>query len=120
MRLKLVLSLAAILAMSCQQNPSKVQDSTSDNVEVLNSLTKEEQKTQYKNLSMMVEKVFVKETENKIRSKMISRFFLKSKLSKKDKNDILKKAMIKLDLSTEDRKEILLHLSRLKRMELKK
>ena len=38
MRLKLVLSLAVILSMSCQQNPSKVQDSTSDNVEVsLNS-----------------------------------------------------------------------------------
>ena len=39
MRLKLVLSLAAILALSCQQNPSKVQDSTSDNVEVSNSLS---------------------------------------------------------------------------------
>jgi hypothetical protein len=120
MRLKLVLSLAAILAMSCQQNPSKVQDSTSDKVEVSNSLTKEEQKTEFKNLSMMVEKVFVKETDNKIRSKMISKFFLKSKLSEKDKNDILKKTMKKLDLSTEDRKEISLHLSRLKRMDLKK
>ena len=61
MRLKLVLSLAAILAMSCHQNPSKVQDSTSDNVEVSNLLTKEEQKNQFKNLYMMVEKVFVKE-----------------------------------------------------------
>ena len=47
---------------------------------------------------MMVEKVFVKESDNKIRSKMISNFFLKSKLSEKDKNDILKKAMIKLDV----------------------
>ena len=28
MRLKLILSLAAILVLSCQQNPSKVQDST--------------------------------------------------------------------------------------------
>ena len=36
MRLKLVLSLVVILALSCQQNPSKVQDSTSDNVEVSN------------------------------------------------------------------------------------
>ena len=120
MRLKLVLSLSTILAMSCQQNPSKVQDSTSDNVEVTNSLTKEEQKTEFKNLYMMVEKVFVKESDNKIRAKMISNFFLKSKLSEKDKNDILKKAMIKLDLSTEDRKQITLSLSYLKRMELKK
>ena len=120
MRLKLVLSLAAIMAMSCQDNTSKVQDSVSDKVEVSNSLTKEEQKTEFKNLFMMVEKVFVKETDNKIRSKMISKFFLKSKLSEKDKNDILKKAMMKLDLSTEDRKEISLHLSRLKRMDLKK
>ncbi|MDG2164972.1 MAG: hypothetical protein P8K69_04425 [Flavobacteriales bacterium] len=120
MRLKLVLSLAGILALSCQQNTSKVQDSTSDKVEVSDSLTNEEQKTEFKNLSMMVEKVFVKETDNKIRSKMISKFFLKSKLSEKDKNDILKKTMKKLDLSTEDRKEISLHLSRLKRMDLKK
>ena len=50
----------------------------------------------------MVEKVLVKESDNKIRAKMISNFFLKSKLSENDKNDILKKAMIKLDLSTED------------------
>ena len=114
MRLKLVLSLAAIMALSCQDNTSKVQDSVSDKVEVSNTLTKEEQKTEFKNLSMMVEKVFVKETDNKIRSKMISKFFLKSKLSEKDKNDILKKAMMQLNLSTEDRKEISLHLSRLK------
>ena len=120
MRLKLVLSLAAIMALSCQDNTSKVQDSVSDKVEVSNSLTNEEYKTEFKNLSMMVEKVFVKETDNKIRSKMISKFFLKSKLSEKDKNDILKKAMMQLNLSTEDRKEISLHLSRLKRMDLKK
>ncbi len=120
MRLKLVLSLAVILSISCQQNPSKVQDSTSDNVEVPNSLTKEEQKTETKNLYRTFEKIFVKESDNKIRAKMISRFFLKSKLSKNDKNDILKKAMIKSDLSIEDRKEIYLHLSRLKRMDLKK
>ena len=120
MRLKLVLSLAAIMAMSCQDNTSKVQDSASENIEVSNSLTNEEYKIEFKNLSMMVEKVFVKESDNKIRAKMISNFFLKSKLSEKDKNDILKKAMIKLDLSTEDRKEISLHLSRLKRMDLKK
>ena len=65
MRLKLVLSLAAILALSCQQNPSKVQDSTSDNVEVSSSLSIEEQKIEYKKLYMMVEKVFVKESEKK-------------------------------------------------------
>ena len=46
--------------------------------------------------------------------------FLKSKLSEIDKKDVLKKAMIKSDLSKEDRKEISLHLSRLKRMDLKK
>ena len=51
---------------------------------------------------------------------MISNFFLKSKLSDMDKNDVLKQAMIKLELSTEDRKEISLNLSRLKRMDLKK
>ena len=120
MRLKLVLSLATIFAVSCQQNPSKVQDVTSDNVEVLNSITKEEQKIQIKQLYLMVEKVLVKESDNKIRSKMISNFFLKSKLSDIDKNDVLKKAMVKLELSTEDRKEILLNLSRLKRMDSKK
>ena len=119
MRLKLVLSLFAILALSCQEN-SKVQDFTIDNVEVSNSLTNEEYKTEFNNLSKLVEKVFVKESDNKIRAKMISRFFLKSKLSKNDKNDILKKAMIESDLSSEDRKEVSLHLSRLKRMELKK
>ena len=120
MRLKLVLSLAAILAFSCQNNSSEVQNSTSDNMEVSNSLTSEEYKSEFKNLSMMVEKVFVKESDNKIRSKMLSKFFLKSKLSQKDKNDILKQEMKKLDLSTEDRKEISLHLSRLKKMDLKK
>lgn len=120
MRLKLVLSLATIFAVSCQQNPSKVQDVTSDNVEVLNSITKEEQKIQIKQLYLMVEKVLVKESDNKIRSKMISNFFLKSKLSENDKNDILKKALIKLDLSTEDRKQIILSLSHLKRMDSKK
>lgn len=120
MRLKLVLSLAAIFAVSCQQNPSKVQDVTSDNVEVLNSITKEEQKIQIKQFYLMVEKVLVKESDNKIRSKMISNFFLKSKLSDIDKNDVLKKAMVKLELSTEDRKEISLNLSRLKRMDSKK
>ena len=120
MRLKLVLSLAAILAFSCQNNSSEVQNSTSDNMEVSNSLTSEEYKSEFKNLSMMVEKVFVKESDNKLRSKMIYRFFLKSKLSEKDKNDVLKKAMIKLDLSTEDRKEISLHLSTIRKMDLKK
>ena len=120
MRLKLVLSIAAIFALSCQQNPSKVQDATSDNVEVLNSITKEEQKIQIKQLYLMVEKVLVKESDNKIRSKMISNFFLKSKLSDTYKNDVLKKAMVKLELSTEDRKEISLNLSRLKRMDSKK
>ena len=68
----------------------------------------------------MVEKVLVKESDNKIRAKMISNFLLKSKLSENDKNDILKKAMIKLDLSTEDRKQITLSLSYLKRMDSKK
>ncbi len=120
MRLKLVLSLAAIFALSCQQNPSKLQNSTSDNVEVSSSLSLDEQKTQFKKLYLMVEKVLVKESDNKIRSKMISNFFLKSKLSDMDKNDVLKQAMIKLELSTEDRKEISLNLSRLKRIDLKK
>ena len=120
MRLKLVLSFAAILALSCQQNSSTVQDSNFDNVEVSNSLSNEEYKIEFKKLSMMVEKVFVKESDNKMRSKMISNFFLKSKLSEKEKNDVLKKVIIKLDLPTEDRKEISLHLSRLKRMDLKK
>jgi len=120
MRLKLVLSLAAILALSCQQNPSKVEDSPSDNVEVSSSLSIGEQKIEIKNLYMMVEKVFVKESDNKIRAKMISNFFLESRLSEIDKKDIVKKVMIKLDLSTEDRKEITHHLSRLKRMDLKK
>ena len=120
MRLKLVLSIAAILALSCQENNSKVQDSASDKIEVSNSLTKEEYETESNNLYMMVEKLFGKESDNKRRSKKISEFFLKSKLSQKDKNEILKKAMINLDLSTEDRKEISLHLSRLKRMDLKK
>ena len=120
MRLKLVLSLAAILALSCQENTTKVQDSISTNEEVSSTLTKEEYKTEFKNLVMMVEKVFVKESDNKMRAKMISKFFLKSKLSQKDKNGILKKTMTKLDLSTEDRKEIMLSLSHLKRMELNK
>ena len=120
MRLKLVLSLAAILALSCQQNPSKVQDSTSDNMEVSSSLSLEEQKIERKKLFMMVEKVLVKESDNKIRAKMISNFFLKSKLSQKDKNDILKKAIIKSELSTEDRKQITLSLSHLRRMDSKK
>ena len=120
MRLKLALSLAAIFALSCQQNTSKVQDSVSDKVEVSNSLANEEFKTEFKKLSLMVEKVFVKESDNIIRSKMISNFFLKSKLSQKDKIVVLKKVMIKLDMSPEDRKEISLHLSRLKRRNLKK
>ena len=120
MRLKLVLSLAAILALSCQQNSSSIKDSNSDNAEVLNSLTIEEQKIQIKNLYLMVEKVLIKESDNKIRAKMISNFFLKSKLSEIDKKDVLKKAMIKLDLSTEERKEITLSLSYLRRMNSKK
>ena len=120
MRLKLALSLAAIFALSCQQNTSKVQDSVSDKVEVSNSLANEEFKTEFKKLSLMVEKVFVKESDNIIRSKMISNFFLKSKLSQKDKNDILKKAIIKSELSTEDRKQITLSLSHLRRMDSKK
>ena len=121
MRLKLVLSLAAILALSCQQNPSKIQDSTSDNVAVSrNSLSLEEQKIEFKKLYIMVEKVLIKESDNKIRAKMISNFFLKSKLSEIDKKDVLKKAMIKLDLSTEERKEITLSLSYLRRMDSKK
>ena len=61
-----------------------------------------------------------KESENKTRSKKISNFFLKSKLSEKDKYDILKKTMIKLDVSIEDQKEIMQHLSRLKRMNIEK
>ena len=120
MRLKLVLSLAAVLALSCQENTTKVQDSVSTNEVVSSKLTKDEHKTEFKNLVMMVEKVFVKESDNKMRAKMISKFFLKSKLSQKDKNGILKKTMTKLDLSTEDRKEITLFLSHLKRMELNK
>ena len=119
MRLKLVLSLAAILTLSCQQNSSKVQDSTSDNVEASSTLSIDEQKTEYKKLSMMVEKVLVKESDNKTRAKMISNL-LKSKLSENDKNDILKKAMIKLDLPTEDRKKISLSLSYLRRMDSNK
>ena len=60
MRLKLILSLASILAMSCQQNPSKVKDSSSDNVEVSSSLSIEEQKLEYKKLYIMVERFLVK------------------------------------------------------------
>ena len=120
MRLKLLLSLAVVLALSCQENSTKVQENVSTNELVSSSLTKDEHKTEFKNLVMMVEKVFVKESDNKMRVKMISKFFLKSKLPQKDKNDILNKTMVKFDLSTEDRKEITLSLSRLKRMELKK
>ena len=46
MRLKLVLSLVLVMALSCQQESSKVQNSTSDNKEVSMSLTKDEQKNQ--------------------------------------------------------------------------
>ena len=120
MRLKLVLSLVVVLALSCQQESSKVQNSTSDNKEVSMSLTKDEQKNQFKILYSMIEKVFAKESENKTRSKKISNFFLKSKLSEKDKYDILKKTMIKLDVSIEDQKEIMQHLSKLKRMNIEK
>ena len=120
MRLKLVLSLAAILALSCQQDSSEVQNSTSDNKEVSISLTKDEQRNQSKILYSMIEKVFAKESENKTRSKKISNFFLKSKLSEKDKYGVLKKTMINLDVSIEDQKEIMQHLSRLKRMNIKK
>ena len=120
MRLKLVLSLATIMALSCQQNSSKVQDSSSDNVQVSSTLSVEEQKIEYKKLYMMVEKALVKESDNKTRAKKISNFFLKSKLSERDKNDILKKAIIKLELSTEDRKEITLSLSHLRKMDSKK
>ena len=67
----------------------------------------------------MIEKVFAKESENKLVLKDFN-FFLKSKLSEKDKYDILKKTMIKLDVSIEDQKEIMQHLSRLKRMNIEK
>ena len=120
MRLKLVLSLVVIMALSCQQESSEVKNSTSDNQEVSISLTKDEQINEFKILYSMIEKVFVKESENKTRSQKISKFFLKSKLSEKDKNDILKKTMIKLDVAIEDQKEIIQHLSRLKRMDIKK
>ena len=120
MRLKLVLSLATILAFSCQNNSSQVPDSTSDNVEVSNSLTSEEYKTEFNKLSTMVEKVLVKESDNKVRSIMISKYFLKSKLSQKDKNNILKKEIIKLDLSPEDAKEISFNVSRLNKKNVKK
>ena len=83
-------------------------------------LSLEEQKIEFKKLYIMVEKVLVKESDNKIRAKMISNF-LKSKLSEKIKKMILKKAMIKLDLSTEDRKEItLIYRDLRKRMDSKK
>lgn len=120
MRLKLVLSLAAILALSCQQKPSKVQDSTSDNMEVSSSLSLEEQKIESKKLFMMLEKVLVKESDNKIRAKMISNFFLKSKLSQTEKNKVLKKVLVNSNLSKEDRNQITLYLSRLRRMDSKK
>ena len=45
---------------------------------------------------------------------------LVKKLSEKDKYDILKKTMIKLDVSIEDQKEIMQHLSKLKRMNIEK
>ena len=120
MRLKLVFSLVVIMALSCQQERSEVKNSTSDNQEVSISLTKDEQINEFKILYSMIEKVFVKESENKTRSQKISNFFLKSKLSEKDKNDILKKTMIKLDVAIEDQKEIMQHLSKLKRMNIKK
>ena len=120
MRLKLVLSLAAILAFSCQNNSSEVQNSTSDNMEVSNSLTSEEYKSEFNKLKEQVKTVFLKESDNKTRAQRLSKFFLKSKLSQKDKNDILKKEMLKLELSTEDVKEISLHLSHFRKMDLKK
>lgn len=118
MRLKL-LCLVAILALSCQENSPKVKDSVSDEVEVSNSITKEEYNLESKQLAMMIEKVFMKESENKNRAKMISNFFQKSRLPEQDKIDILNKVMLKIDLSTEDRKEITLPLKRFQRINTK-
>ena len=120
MRLKLILSLAIILAISCQPNSTNVQDSSSDKLEISNSLTQDEKKAEFKNLHLMIEKVFVKESDIKTRAKMVSKFFLKSNLSEKEKNVILKRVMKKSDFSPEDTKEFLQTLSLSRRMKSKK
>ena len=75
MRLKLVLSLVVIIALSCQQESSEVKNSTSDNQEVSISLTKDEQINEFKILYSMIEKVFVKESEIKLVLKRYPIFF---------------------------------------------
>ena len=119
MKLKLVLSLVVILVLSCKENTSKVQDNVSMTEQNSNMLSETDKTNESKRLMIAIEKVFAKESENKNRGKLISKFFIKSRLTDSDKKEVLGKVMSKLELATEDRKEISLAINRYQKMESK-
>ena len=72
------------------------------------------------NFKQIFKKKFIKYFILNVTLPVIIFYFLFEKVDLQSSYDILKKAMIKLDLSTEDRKQITLSLSYIKRMDSKK
>ena len=106
MRLKLVLSLAFMLVVSCQENTSTVQEPVKEVEKVSASLDEDKQKG-VDRLTMAIEKALTSEFDNKVKGELIFRYFSRFELSDSVIKKIINTNMDKLEVPSEDRKEII-------------
>lgn len=117
MRLKLVLSLAFMLVVSCQENTSNVQEPVKEVEKVSASLDEDQQKG-VDRLTMAIEKALTSEFDNKVKGELISRYFSRFELSDSDIKKIINTTMEKLEVPVDDRKEIIKYFLNTQKTEL--
>ena len=106
MRLKLGLSLAFMLVVSCQENTSTVQEPVKEVEKVSTSLDEDQQKG-LDRLTMALEKALTSDFDNKVKGELISRYISRFELSDSDIKKIINTTMDKFEVPSEDRKEII-------------
>ena len=106
MRLKLGLSLAFMLVVSCQENTSTVKEPVKEVEKVSKSLAEDQQKGMDR-LTMAIEKALTSEFDNKVKGELIYRYFSRFELTDSDIKKIINTTMDKLEVPADDRKEII-------------
>ena len=106
MRLKLVLSMAFMLVVSCQENTSNVQEPVKEVEKVSISLDENQQKG-IDRLTIAIEKALTSELDNKVKGELIFRYFSRLELTNLDIKKMINTTMDKLEISADDRKEII-------------
>ena len=106
MKLKLVLSMAFMLVVSCQENTSNVQEPVKEVEKVSISLDENQQKG-IDRLTIAIEKALTSELDNKVKGELIFRYFSRLELTNLDIKKMINTTMDKLEISADDRKEII-------------